>query len=44
MQQTVNSMGTMTVFECLVSIINPGFSSCFKGEIVRYKNQAGISL
>jgi len=29
-------MGTLTVFECLVSIINPSFSSCFKGEAVRY--------
>jgi hypothetical protein len=32
------------VFECLVSIINPGFSSCFNGEVVRYKHKAGISL
>jgi len=37
-------MGTLTVFECLVSIINPRFSSCFKEEVVRYKHQAGISL
>jgi hypothetical protein len=31
-----NRLGTLTKFECLVSIINPGFSSCFKGEAVRY--------
>jgi len=29
-------MGTLTVFECPVSIINPGFSSRFKGQVVRY--------